>query len=118
MLAISRPAVALPSASSSMAQASSVPWVSSGQASLMIRWLSIWPSGDQPRTDADEVGKRSVEEGEDCIVRGDSLRLGGGAEDHGLMPLRAPVAHRRGKGRKGGRPRRCRDRRRAARARS
>ena len=57
---------------------------------------------DQPRTDADEVGKRSVEEGEDCIVRGDSLRFRRCAEDHGLMPLRAPVAHRRGKGRKGG----------------
>ena len=42
-----------------------------------------------------------MEEGEDRIVRGDSLRLCGGAEDHGLMPLRAPVAHRRGKGRKG-----------------
>ena len=45
MLATSRPAVALPSASSSAAQASSVPWVSSGQASLTMRWLSICPSG-------------------------------------------------------------------------
>ena len=41
MLAISRPAVALPSASVSMAPAAAAPSCSNGQAALTIRWHSI-----------------------------------------------------------------------------
>ena len=101
MLAISRPAVALPSASSSMAQASSGA-LRQQRPGLPDDPLALdLAERDQPRTDTDEVGKRGVEEGEDRIVRADALRFRRCAEDHGLMPLRAPVAHRRGEGRKG-----------------
>ena len=102
MLAISRPAVALPSVSNSMAQASSVPCVSSGQASLMIRWLWIWPSGISRAPTLTRLESAAWRKARTASSAAIPLRFRRCAEDHGLMPLRAPVAHRRGKGRKGG----------------
>ena len=94
MLATSRPAVALPSASSSMAQAASAPFREQRPGVADDPLALDLAERDQSRADADEVGEASVQEGEGRLADGDALRLGRRAEDHGLMPLAATLAHR------------------------